>query len=247
MSKAYLLSIRVLRAGINKLLHFLAEFHKESTNTLYPHLKEPMMTLDMFTLASHIGGIAFALSGFLVGVRKGLDAMGIFIVTMMTANGGGAVRDVLVGRLPVVLTDSMPFFLTLAVIIVAVMLGLHRRKTLEQSHLFVLSDAVGLVAFSITGALVGIEVGLHIFGVMALSFITAAGGGIIRDVLVNDVPALFSSGFYGTVALLTAAVLYGLHHLGWQGEATIAAVFAGALVLRIIALWRGWSLPRVKL
>lgn len=206
-----------------------------------------LFELSIFELSNIIGSLAFALSGLLVGIRKELDVMGMFIVSMLTANGGGAVRDVLVGRTPGVLTDPSAFYLVLAVLITAWVFKLHRYATLERHSLFIISDAIGLVAFSITGALVGIEAGLSIFGVMVLSFLTAAGGGIIRDMMVNDVPAILDSDFYGSIALLMAAALYGMHHYSIASNLHITLLFFFALALRLYAYKKGWQLPRLTL
>ena len=172
--------------------------------------------------------------------------MGIFILAMLTANGGGAVRDILVGRLPVVLSDISGFLIVLAVLILGMVLRLHKYVSLERSHLFILSDSLGLVAFSVTGALVGLEAGLSIFGVMVLAFITATGGGIIRDLMVNDVPAVLSSDFYGTIAVLLGAAIYGLHWLEWDNNITLSALFICALALRLLAYYKRWQLPRMQ-
>ncbi len=204
-----------------------------------------MFSIDIFSLASIIGTIAFALSGFMVGVRKDLDIMGIFILSMLTANGGGAVRDVLVGRLPNVLTDIYAFIIVVGVIFGALLLRLHRRPTFEKSHIFVLSDSLGLVAFSVTGTLVGIEAGLSIFGVMVLAFITASGGGIIRDLMVNEVPSVLSSDFYGTIAILLGAVMYMLHHTPYYNDTALTMLFVAALAVRLTAYYFGWKLPRI--
>lgn len=205
-----------------------------------------MFSIDIFSLASTIGTIAFALSGFMVGVRKDLDIMGIFILSMLTANGGGAVRDILVGRLPNVLTDISAFLLVVGVIGSALLLRLHRRPTFEKSHIFVLSDSMGLVAFSVTGTLIGIDAGLSIFGVMVLAFITASGGGIIRDLMVNEVPSVLSSDFYGTIAILLGAVMYMLHHYtSYYNDTALIMLFAIALIMRLTAYYFGWKLPRI--
>ena len=108
------------------------------------------MEWDIFEIASLIGSVAFALSGFLIGVRKELDVMGLFIVSMLTANGGGAVRDVLVGKTPSVLTDPFAFYLVLGCVFISLAIRLHKYAGLERRHIFLLSDSVGLVAFSIT-------------------------------------------------------------------------------------------------
>lgn len=203
--------------------------------------------MDIFSVASWIGTIAFALSGFFVGVRKELDIMGIFILSMLTANGGGAVRDVLVNNIPLALTDITAFYLVFGTLLVAFVLRLHHfADALERKHLFVLCDALGLVAFSVTGALVGINAGLSFFGVMALAFITATGGGIIRDLIVNEVPAVLSSDFYGSVAALLGASIYALYHFGCHNEWSVTVLFVLALLLRTVAYLRGWYLPRLK-
>lgn len=202
--------------------------------------------MDIFTIASWVGSIAFALSGFFVGVRKDLDVMGVFILSMLTANGGGAVRDVLVNRTPNVLTDLSAFLLVLAILILGYLLRLHRFDGLEKKRLFVISDSLGLVAFSVTGALVGLESGLSIFGVMVLAFITATGGGIIRDLMVNEVPSVLNSDFYGSIAILLGAAIYALHVTGLHNQLTVLIVFLLALALRLLAYLRGWHLPRMR-
>jgi len=204
------------------------------------------MELDIFNIASLIGSMAFALSGFLIGVRKELDIMGLFIVSMLTANGGGAVRDVLVGETPNVLTDPFAFYLVLGCVFISFAIKLHKYAGLERRNIFLLSDSVGLVAFSITGALVGVAAGLSIFGVMVLSFITATGGGIIRDMIVNEVPAVFSEGFYGSVALIIGAAIYVLNIYDLNNNITISIVFVAGLLIRLLAHFQDWHLPKVQ-
>lgn len=201
----------------------------------------------IFDLASHIGGVAFALSGFYVGVKKNLDLMGVFIVSMLTANGGGVIRDALIDRIPGTLVHPEVFYPVIGVLILAPLLGLHKRPQVERHGVFVVCDSLGLAAFGVTGALAGIEAQLSIFGVMTLAFLTAAGGGIIRDILVNEVPAILSSDFYGSVAMLQAVALYALHRCELLNNVSVAAVFFTALGLRALALKKGWRLPRMSL
>lgn len=205
------------------------------------------MTWDVVSLAGLIGTVAFAFSGFLVGARKRLDIVGIFILCMVTANGGGALRDVLVNRVPLVLQDSTPFLISFGVMLLGWALCLHNKESIENHKLFVLSDAIGLVAFSVTGAMVGIEYDLPLFGVMVLAFLTATGGGIIRDIFVGEIPVILNSDFYGSVALLIALALFGLHTAEKLTEVNIGIVLGAALVLRLIAYSRNWQVPRLKL
>lgn len=201
--------------------------------------------MDVFFFISLIGSAAFALSGYLVGARKGLDIMGLFIVAMLTANGGGALRDVLLGNTPAVLSDIYAFMLVCAVLLLAGLFKIHRHERINQKISFIFSDSAGLVAFAITGALMGIEAGLSLFGVMVLGFVTATGGGILRDILVNDMPVLLKSDIYGSVALGVAALLFALDKAGMTGPIWIGLVFALGLTVRLAAYHFGWRLPAV--
>lgn len=201
---------------------------------------------QVFTTASTVGSIAFALSGYMVGTRKQLDVMGVFVLAFLTANGGGVVRDLLVGRTPAIMHGMQPFWLTAGTVMLAMVFRLQHRATVELNKIFILSDAVGLVAFGITGALIGIENELHFFGVVTLSFLTATGGGIARDILVNEVPLVLHGDFYGSVALLLGVVISLLHSCGLMNPISLSMVFVAGLILRLIAHKRRWRLPEVK-
>lgn len=195
-------------------------------------------------IASLIGAVAFAISGFLLGARRQLDIMGIFILAFLTANGGGLIRDVMVGRQPAILINTEPFWITALVIVGGLLLRLHQLPNLERRWAFVVCDGVGLAAFGITGALVGIEENVHFFGVLTLSLLTATGGGMIRDLLVNEVPEVLYGGFYGSIALLLGGTIYALNEYGWMNPATLLAAFCCALVMRIVAYRGEWRLPK---
>lgn len=194
--------------------------------------------------ASLVGGAAFALSGFLTGVRKGLDLMGVFVLSFLTANGGGAIRDILIGRPVTLVREAEPFLITGTVVLLAMLFKLHKLPQLEQRWGFIVSDAVGLAAFGLSGALIGIEAQAQFFGVLALSFLTATGGSMLRDVLVNEVPEVLHGGFYGSVALLLGAAVYGLHALQFLNPFSLLAAFGAALALRLLAYHRKWRLPK---
>lgn len=204
------------------------------------------MPFDIFLLTSLIGGAAFSLSGFLVGVRKDLDVMGVFILSFLTANGGGILRDVLIGKTPYALTDMSGFTIVLFVFFAGILVRKFKDSTIEQRSLFVVSDSIGLAAFSLTGALAGVEAGLSVFGVAVLSFITATGGGILRDIMVGEVPSVFKSDFYGSIAILVALAVYALHALGFDSDFNIMAVFFLSLLIRLVAYKMHWHLPRLK-
>lgn len=198
----------------------------------------------IFATASVVGSVAFAISGFMTGVRNDLDLMGIFVLSFLSANGGGVIRDLLVGRTPAIMASTLPFWLTAFAIACAIVFRL-QNAAVEQRRIFVVSDAVGLAAFGIHGALIGIETGLHWFGVITLSFLTATGGGMIRDMLVNEVPMVLREDFYGSVALLLAIAVMCLHHTGTVSPVSLLAVFVSGVALRLIARKRRWRLPKV--
>src|SRR5690606_9147144 len=144
-------------------------------------------------------------------------------------------------RTPAIMDSMLPFWLAAGTIAVAMLLRLHKSATLERGRLFIVSDAVGLVAFGITGALIGIEQEMHFFGVVTLSFLTATGGGIARDVLVNELPLVLHADFYGSVALLLGVAIHLLHWAGLMNPVSLMMIFVAGLLLRLIAYKYGWK------
>lgn len=201
--------------------------------------------MEYFWVADIIGICAFAISGFLVAVRRGLDVLGVAIAAFSTALGGGIIRDVIVDKIPFAFIHSYPFFSVLIAIFLAIVLKIHKKEMVERRVLFVVMDSIGLIAFSVTGALIGVEFGLNLFGVLLLSFITAVGGGILRDVLINEIPFVLVNQFYGSVALLNALLIYSLFKLNMLEPLYILICSIFALTLRLIAYFRDWHLPKI--
>ena len=199
----------------------------------------------MFEVADYIGTIAFAISGFFVGVRVKLDFLGVLISVFLTAFGGGVIRDILVDRTPYVFIHSLPGLIVISVMVVLILFKFHKRQSIENRAFFIVSDSIGLVSFSITGALIALDASLNLTGVLILSFITAVGGGITRDIIINEVPFVFKTGFYGTVSLLVGGLMYLLHLFTWNNFYTTTLVFVVAVSIRVIAYYRKWSIPLV--
>lgn len=197
-------------------------------------------------LADIIGIICFALSGFLIAVHYKLDILGVFISAFLTALGGGMTRDVLASKTPYVFTDTTPVLLVMATVLISLILKLHKIDDLEGKTAFIISDAVGLVSFAITGALVAIENEFNFLGVLILAFITAVGGGTIRDILINRVPSILVSEFYATVAIIVGLVTYALHLLGLHSIFTLILVFIAGVSLRLLAYYLNWHLPTLS-
>ncbi|HYD17647.1 MAG TPA: trimeric intracellular cation channel family protein [Patescibacteria group bacterium] len=192
-----------------------------------------------------IGSIAFAISGFMAGARKGLDIMGVFILAFLTANGGGILRDVLTGAAPLVMKSAAPFWIAAGTVLACWIARLQKYRGIERNWLFIASDAIGLTAFAITGALTGVSLGLHFFAVLTLSLLTAVGGGIIRDLLVKEVPEVLHGGFYGSVALLAGCAVFALHEAVLASPVAITVTFCGGVALRLVAYKYAWRLPKI--
>lgn len=201
--------------------------------------------MNFFFAADIIGIAAFTLSGLLTGVRHKLDLLGIAIVGTLTALGGGIVRDSLIGEIPFAFTEYYPSVTVLSVLCLSIVLKLYTKEEIERKFIFIISDTLGLVAFSITGALVGIAAELNVFGIIILGFLTAVGGGIIRDILLNRVPSILTHDVYGTIALLVSLALALLHLLDWLNLFSTTAVGAITLLLRLVAYKKAWQLPKL--
>ncbi|WP_072679358.1 trimeric intracellular cation channel family protein [Arcobacter sp. LA11] len=197
-------------------------------------------------IADIIGIISFALSGFLIAVHYKLDILGIFISSFLTALGGGMIRDVIANKTPYVLTDNLPIILVATTLFISLALKLHKKTDLEGKTTFIISDAIGLVSFAITGALIGIEADFNFLGVLMLAFLTAVGGGTIRDILINKVPSILVSEFYGTVAIIVGLVTYFLHLFHETNIINLTILFIFGVTLRLLAYYKNWHLPTLS-
>ena len=199
----------------------------------------------MFEIAEYIGIVAFAMSGFFIATRNKLDFLGVLISVFLTALGGGIMRDVIVDKTPYTFSNTMPALIIVSVMVLMVLFRFHKRPSIENKPFFILSDSIGLVSFSITGAMIAVESGVNLTGVLALSFITAVGGGIIRDVIINEIPFVLKTGFYGTIALLIGVIIYLLENFALMNIWTLSLLFISGIVLRLIAYYNKWAIPMI--
>ena len=201
--------------------------------------------MSALEIADIIGIICFALSGFLIAVHYKLDILGVFISSFLTALGGGMIRDVLADRTPYVFTTNLPVILIVATVLIALLFKLHKIDDLEGKTAFIISDAIGLVSFSITGSLIAIQNEFNFLGVLILAFLTAVGGGTIRDILINRVPSILVSEFYATVALIVATIVFILEVLELRSLYTLTIIFIFGVALRLLAYYKNWHLPKL--
>ncbi|MFA9240189.1 MAG: trimeric intracellular cation channel family protein [Candidatus Paceibacteria bacterium] len=202
--------------------------------------------MSALEIADIIGVICFALSGFLIAVHYKLDILGVFISSFLTALGGGMIRDVLADKTPYVFSSNLPVILVVATVVIALLFKLHKIDDLEGKTTFIISDAIGLVSFSITGSIVAIQNEFNFLGVLILAFLTAVGGGTIRDILINRVPSILVSEFYATVALIIASAMFVLEIFELRNIFSIMILFICGVILRLLAYYKKWHLPTLS-
>lgn len=193
-----------------------------------------------------LGLLAFAFAGSLTAIRKELDLFGIVVLGIITALGGGILRDVLVHETPNAFLSGVPISVTVLGILSAIILYKGKVIHTENNFFLLLFDAIGLGAFSITGALVGLSHGLNFFGVVLLAILTGVGGGIMRDLLVNQIPLILQTDFYASAALIGASLLYFLVRLGEDVNSSSLISASVIILLRIFAILNRWKLPKFK-
>ncbi|WP_024787360.1 MULTISPECIES: trimeric intracellular cation channel family protein [unclassified Lebetimonas] len=193
----------------------------------------------MLEIADIIGIIAFSVSGFIIGVKNRLDMLGIILSAFFTALGGGIIRDLLTHRNIFAFNNSFAGSMVLIVVIIGIYLKFHQ-KNIENKTIFILSDAIGLSSFSISGALAAINAGFNIFGVVFLALITAVGGGMIRDIMINEVPFILKEKFYGSVSIIIGFIIYFFNY-----NFLIPFIFIFGIILRIFAYVYDWHLPKI--
>lgn len=197
----------------------------------------------MFEAAEYLGIIAFALSGFSTAAKNNLDLLGVLIAVFLTALGGGILRDIIVDNTPYTFSHTAPALVVFCVLVLLILFKVHRRDSIENKPYFIISDSIGLVSFSITGALVALEHQFNFAGVVTVAFVAAVGGGIIRDIIINEVPFIFKTGFYGTIALVIGSLVYILDMFAIITPINIAIIFVFGVSLRVIAYYKKWSIP----
>ncbi|MFW5956121.1 MAG: trimeric intracellular cation channel family protein [Halorhabdus sp.] len=192
-----------------------------------------------------IGLIAFALVGAVKGIREEFDVFGIGVVGLVTAFGGGATRDVLVGRTPLALQNLGE--VGLGILGVALALGLSILLESPDDHpITLVADAVGLAAFATAGAIVATEAGVSSFGVVTVATINAAGGGAYADVLLDRSPFILFDDFYASCAVLGGTTYWLLTVLGGSASVTAAGCAAVTVGTRLLAVNFGWKLPTAQ-
>lgn len=200
-----------------------------------------MAEWDIFHVFSLIGTIAFAVSGAIVAMEEEYDILGVFVLGLITAFGGGVVRNLLIG-VPVTTLWSQGLFLKTAgfailiVFVLPIHWWIHHWKRSEAFF-----DAIGLSAFAIQGALYAIQANLPLSAVMVAAMLTGIGGGMIRDIMAGRKPLVLRDEIYAVWAIV-AGLAIGLTHIQKPWE--LLTLFLIVVLFRMLSVHYKWKLPR---
>ncbi|MGO4809932.1 trimeric intracellular cation channel family protein [Cupriavidus sp. 2MCAB6] len=203
-----------------------------------------MMEHNLFVLVDLLGTFAFAVSGALAAEQRRLDLFGVLAISHLTACGGGVIRDLCLGALPPVGISDWRYLATSAL---ASAIAIWARPIIDHlKHPIVFFDSLGLGFFAVIGAHKALQFGHGVEVAIILGMLTAVGGGVARDVVLNRVPIILDKEIYAVAALVGAAIQVLGQLMEWRLAVT---PWFGAFIcfaIRALALRYSWSLPMVR-
>ena len=198
----------------------------------------------MFNLLDLIGTLACAISGALVAIDKRMDLFGVFIITFVTAVGGGTLRDIMIGTTPVGWMLDLNY---ICVIITGFVLSLLFKQLIEQFKIYLfIFDTIGLGVFTLIGLEKGIIIGLHPIICIALGTMTACFGGVIRDILCAEIPVIFRKEIYATICILGGIIFFILRKFNLNLDVLYLTTSLVIISVRVMAVKFKWYLPRIN-
>lgn len=199
----------------------------------------------LFSVLDIIGTVAFAISGTLTAIEKRFDIFGIAIIAAVTAIGGGTLRDMLIGNMPVTWLLNLEY---LYIVIAAIIITIFFRKSLNKLRKsLLLFDTIGIGIFTLIGIQKGLLIGLHPIVCILLGTVTACFGGVIRDTLCNDVPIIFKKEIYATACIIGGGIFFLTQYWGLTQNSVYLATIISIITIRLFAVRYHWSLPVIKL
>jgi len=192
-----------------------------------------------------LGTAAFAASGALAGIRRGMDVFGVLVLGLVTATGGGTLRDLLLGSPPFILKDETYLYLSLVVSLLVFIF--HRRLEFLLTHPLTFFDAVGLGTFVVIGTGKAIAFKLGFFGAVMMGVMTATAGGMVRDLLSAKVPMVLQREVYASACLAGGALLYLLQLTVIPSYISALLSAATVIILRLLAIRYNWALPKKEI
>ena len=196
-----------------------------------------------FVIIEFIGTFAFAISGVRLSSTKHFDIFGAWIVGMATAIGGGTIRDLMLGLNPFWMTNGS-YFICCALAVLAV--GMFGKYIIHHNYTWFIFDTIGLALFNVIGIEKTLALGHSFWVAITMGAVTGAGGGIIRDVLMNDVPLIFRSEIYALACVAGGIAYVVCLHMGLSVEISALLSAFSVILIRILAVKFHWQLPVLK-
>ncbi len=197
--------------------------------------------MTLFHVLDILGIISFAISGSLVAMRKKLDPFGVFIIAFATSVGGGTLRDVLIGAKPVFwMKNTEVIFLIIASYIFAI---IFRKKLKYLNKSLFLFDTIGLGLYTIMGTEIGLNYNFHPIVIISIATMSASFGGVIRDILCNEIPVIFRKEIYATACVFGSITFLILHHFNVNESIIYASTSFIIISIRLVAVRFHLSLP----
>lgn len=188
-----------------------------------------------------IGTIAFSVSGAVVGIKKKMDILGVVTLGIITAVGGGILRDIIIGVVPPTAFRNPAYTLIAIAVAVLAFFPFVSRKINLDHFIWILADSIGLGAFTMIGVSSGTAFD-NLFLEVFLGVLTGVGGGVIRDICSGDIPMIFVKHFYACPCIIGAIICAILNR--YDPDLAIVVGFAVILILRLLAAKFKWHLPK---
>jgi uncharacterized membrane protein YeiH len=193
----------------------------------------------MFLVLDILGTLSFVISGALLAINKKLDPFGVFVIAFVTSVGGGTLRDILIGRTPVGWMINLTYvYIIILGYFLTVFLKNHLDKFRKSLFLF---DTIGLGIFTLTGIEIGLQQNLHPIICVMLGTISASFGGVIRDILCNEIPVIFRKEIYATVCIFGGILFFLLKLTPLSAEAIQLTTALAIIFIRIMAVKFKWQ------
>ena len=192
------------------------------------------------------GVAVFAITGALMAGRKSMDVLGVMIVAVVTALGGGTLRDVILGRYPVVWIQDQIYILVAIGAALATLVWVRMTRPIHETGLLV-ADAFGLSIFTVIGTQVALAMQVPLSAVVIMGVMTGVAGGVMRDIICNEIPLIFHKEIYATASMVGSLLYISLYRLNTPANLDIILAILAVLAIRLAAIRWQLQLPRFHL
>ncbi|UVE16055.1 trimeric intracellular cation channel family protein [Pseudomonas sp. LS44] len=201
---------------------------------------------QLFYLSDLFGVVVFAITGALMAGRKSMDLFGVLVIAIVTALGGGTLRDVILNNYPVSWIRNDTYILIASLAAIGTVLWVRLTRPIHETGLLI-ADAFGLAVFTVIGTEVALQHGTPISTAVIMGVMTGVAGGVMRDVLCNEIPMIFQKEIYATACIAGSLMFILLQQIGIAHWMATGLAMLTVLLIRLAAIYWHLSLPRFHL